>query len=303
MVHYFSCVETPQQNSVVERKHQHILNVARALLFQSCLPLCYWGDCILTSVYLINRLPNPILFGKSHFELLYNKMPQYDHLRSFGCLCFASTLKNSRDKFSPRARAAVFLGYPFGYKGYKLLDIENRSVFISRHVVFHEQIFPFASKKSDVSPTDFFHDRVLPLVISDISDMPTLRSTHGTPSDTTEPTSNLDTAGSSIRQRRITKPPSYLLDYHCALVSSTHPSTDSSTAHLIQKYLNYDRLSSSYRALVLSISTITEPSSFSQAIKVKEWQDAMDTELQALKENQTWYVVSLPDGKRPVGCK
>ncbi|KAK6792050.1 hypothetical protein RDI58_011131 [Solanum bulbocastanum] len=61
IIHQSTCVHTPQQNGIAERKHRHFLKMAKALRFQAHIPLKFWGECVSTAAFLINRLPSTLL--------------------------------------------------------------------------------------------------------------------------------------------------------------------------------------------------------------------------------------------------
>ncbi|KAJ6881076.1 hypothetical protein NC651_027806 [Populus alba x Populus x berolinensis] len=271
------------------------------------------------------RIPTPVLHNKSPYEMLFQSRPSYSHLRVFGCLCYATTLLRHRQKFDSRAKPCIFLGYPYNIKGYKLYDLHLNTVFVSRNVIFHEAVFPF-SLKHHISSTDY----VLPLPLTlpesvapsldhmDSASFPFHTNTSSPSNPSPSPPLNSDSAPllaspSEIisqpcrKSSRIKHKPGYLHDYHCHIAtSSSEPAPSSSVSgipHTFSSVLSYDHLSPNQKCFSLSVSTLVEPTSYTQAMYSKEWCEAMDNEIKALELNNIWTVVDLPTSKHTIGCK
>ena len=138
IIHQTTCVETPEQNGVAERKHQHLLNITRALLFQANLPPSFWCYALPHAAYLINCIPTPYLHNISPYEKLHKHPCNISHLRVFGCLCYINTLKANRQKLDARAHPCIFIGFKAHTKGYLAYDLHSNNITVSRNVTFYE---------------------------------------------------------------------------------------------------------------------------------------------------------------------
>jgi hypothetical protein len=145
ITHHVSCPHAHQQNGFAERKHRHIVEVGLALLAHASMPLKFWDEAFLTATFLINLLPSKVINVETPVECLLRTKPNYDSLRIFGCACWPNLRPYNKCKLAYRSTRCVFLGYSPRHKGVKCLDTKTGRVYISRDVVFDENVFPFES--------------------------------------------------------------------------------------------------------------------------------------------------------------
>ncbi|MFS7918608.1 putative RNA-directed DNA polymerase [Helianthus anomalus] len=62
-------------------------------------------------------------------------------------------------------------------------------------------------------------------------------------------------------------------------------------------------LSKEAKAITAALCSEQMPSTTQEALSSEEWKKAMETEMEALKKNNTWEKCTLPPGKKPVGCR
>ena len=81
------------------------------------------------------------------------------------------------------------------------------------------------------------------------------------------------------------------------------PDLQAKVKYPISKYVSSHRLSQSYASFVSQLSSIYIPSNIQEALTDPRWTKAKVDEMATLEENNTWDLVSLPRGKKIVGCK
>lgn len=87
--------------------------------------------------------------GLTPYEKLLGKPSSYKHIKTLRCLCYVKNSNKHRDKFDSRAEKCVFVGYPKGQKGWTVYNLKTQEIYVSRDVVFYEEIFPYAPHEKD----------------------------------------------------------------------------------------------------------------------------------------------------------
>ena len=120
ILHQTSCVGTPSQNGVVERKNRHLLETARTILFQMHVPKHFWADTVSTAYFLINRMPSSALNWVIPYHQLFPNNPLFPiEPKVFGCTCCIRDVSPQVSRLDPKSLKCIFLGYSRVQKGYR----------------------------------------------------------------------------------------------------------------------------------------------------------------------------------------
>ncbi|KAI3500109.1 hypothetical protein L1887_35925 [Cichorium endivia] len=275
--HQYTCANTPQQNGVAERKNRHLAEICRSMLHAKNVPGRFWAEAMRTAAHVINKLPQPRLGFISPFETLWNMKPTISYFRVFGCVCYVFVPSHLRSKFDKKAVRCIFVGYDNQRKGWKCCDPTNGRCYTSRDVVFDEASSWWSSEKK-VLPDSKDIEETLQRKMGE-------QTTHIWSSvDAPEDQSDTDNS-----EQEVTQP--------YDVTETETPPTQLRRSERIPKP------NPKYANAAILDDGVKEPETYEEASQNKVWQKAMEEEIIALEQNQTWELVPKPRDIKPISCK
>ena len=245
--------------------------------------------------------------------------PTYTALRVFGCKCFPHLKPYTHNKLDPKSLLCVFLGYNDKYKGYRCYHPPKKTVYISRHVLFDEQSFPY-----DDVYRQFQSSSTTPLLtawqsgFTQVDEVPPEEFSIPPPDLPPNPAqSNVSVVTPTVTEEEqhsgsedsifsdddfppLDSPTSYVLvaapvvDAQQYASLPTHSMTTQAKAGIMKPNPRY--------ALLTVKSNYPTPRTLKQALQDEGWTNAMGTEMENHRVAHTWDLVPPPADVEPLNC-
>lgn len=243
-----------------------------------------WAEAINTAAFVLNRTGKSKDGVKTPYEVWFGKDFDIHELKPFGTPVYAHIPKEKRKKWDSKGEKGVMVGYGESVKGYRIYFSHRNDVELKRDIVFIEKKqsnesvgeikFNYTEENEEQKGIELYESETNELDLSET----TLVTTDTSEDSGTE--YNLSNEGNSSLEsfdeicprepsKRVRKPPVF---YHCQN-ANTEP---------------------------------IEPVTYREAMMrgdSSKWKEAIDREMQTLKENNTWEICDPPRNDKVVSSK
>ncbi|KAG3103454.1 Retrovirus-related Pol polyprotein from transposon TNT 1-94 [Phytophthora idaei] len=246
------------------------------------------GETVVTATFLRNRCPTrAINHDKSPHQVWTGKKLLLANLKVFGCHAYVHVPKEKRTKFDARSVRCRFLGYSEHEKAYRSEELESGRVLMSRDAQFMEDVF-------DGGRRDYHQREVVVIQDEETTDQDSLQSDE----DDKEEAARNDGFEPGSKRHPRTQSLKEAVEVPSAKRQSRHQTLDEMSAAAQE--------SQDFEAAYVVDSVRVMPTTFKSAMESSDaikWKEACDSEYESLRKNDTWDVVSLPTGRKAIGCR
>ena len=292
-----------QANGIAERENRILCDTARSMLFAANLSKAernmLWAEAVNTAAYIRNRVPNNRTGNTvTPYECWFGSKPVVAHLRVFGSDAYVHVPDPKRKKFDAKSRKTVLVGYDWlTTKVVRIFDREKRTIEAVSDVKIeeHEMTCDILFVRSDVENVVPRTTITLPEEVDNHSTSTPALVHEDTDSDREEdesfhdavPENRTQSDAADEQKRGRGRPPgSKNKAKQIPIPHTMHTRTKAMTQHAMSVALD-----------PTSVDDIDKRSDRS------EWRKAMDEEMESLRKNDTWALVTLPAGRHVVSSE
>lgn len=292
--HQITVAYSPQQLGRVEREMRTIMEATRTMLLSANLEKKFWAEAANTAVYIINRTGTSSVKGSTPYELWTGKAFDPRSLKfKFGEQVWVHVPKEKRRKLDPKSEKGIFVGFGETTKGFRVYFSGSNTVTLHRDLIVNPNGSQYPKIENYIQ--EFEPDENI--------EVPVNNHQTGVDDDKGE--------DSSISQQCTMNDLCNNQATGTDVDSSSEDSSDSKPGYTrmtlrprdqLKKPSRYPDCETSY----ISVTDVEEPTTYQEAMKStssKKWKQAIDAELAALSENETWDIVDEPSDCEVIDSK